>query len=86
MSSTVSQLQTITLPVPIKLEHRRGLTSLNSSGRCVAVRMHEDDLALLNAVAFALGITRGEFMRWMCVYGAQAINKMQTGKHVEVTP
>lgn len=76
----------ITIPVPIKLERRRGLTSLHSSGRCVAVRMHDDDLEALNIVAAKLDISRGELMRWLCVYGMQALHKMQTGQHVEVIP
>ena len=82
----VSTLRFISLPVPIKLAFRRGLASLNSSGRAVAVRMHEDDLSLLHEEANALGISRGELMRWLCVYGAAALHKERTGKGVEVTP
>jgi hypothetical protein len=48
--------------------------------------MHEDDLALLNDVAAHYNITRGELMRWLCVYGAAALHKQNTGKDVDITP
>lgn len=86
MTDSVSGMKTITLPIPIKLSFRRGLASLNSSGRAVAVRMHEDDLALLNDEADALNISRGELMRWLCVYGAAALHFERTGKRIFVTP
>ena len=86
MTDNVSSLKTITVPIPIKLSFRRGLASLNSSGRAIAVRLHEDDLALLNDEAAALGISRGELMRWLCVYGAAALHFERTGKKVFVTP
>jgi len=86
MSRIVSELRFITVPLPVKLEFRRGLRSLRSSGRAVAVRMHEDDLALLNDVAAHYNITRGELMRWLCVYGAAALHKQNTGKDVDITP
>lgn len=77
---------TINIPKPIPLQRRRGLNSLDSNGRAVAVRMHEDDLKLLNEEAAAYGITRGELMRWLNVYGAQALHKARTGTYVEITP
>ena len=86
MSDNVSSLKHINVPVPIKLSFRRGLASLHSSGRAVAVRMHEDDLELLHKEAEALGITRGELMRWLCVYGAAALRLERTGERVYVTP
>ena len=86
VSSNTSGFEYISVPIPIKLPGRRGLTSLNSSGRCVAVRMHEDDLELLNKEAAILGITRGELMRWLCVFGAAALHKHRTGKHPHVIP
>ena len=76
----------ILIPAPIKLPNRRGLTSLHSSGRAVAVRIHEDDLALLHREAAAIGITRGELMRWLCVYGAAALHVQRTQSKVQVTP
>ena len=79
-------LKHISLPIPMKLSFRRGLSSLHSSGRAVAVRMHEDDLELLHQEAAELGITRGELMRWLCVYGAAALHKERTGKEVYITP
>lgn len=86
MSATVSGIRKLLIPFPIKLGMRRGMSSLNSNGRAVAVRMHEDDLALLHVEAKALGISRGELMRWLCVYGAVALHQERTGKHIEVTP
>jgi hypothetical protein len=86
MNENVSGLGSITIPKPIKLSFRRGIASLNSSGRCVAVRMHEEDLVLLNTEAERLGITRGELMRWLCVFGAAALHKENTGIHPQVTP
>jgi hypothetical protein len=86
MSDNVFTLQNLLIPRPIKLGYRRGLASLNSSGRAVAVRMHEDDLALLDQEATMLGLSRGELMRWLCVYGAAALHHTRTGKKVEVTP
>ena len=86
MSDNVSGMKHVQVPIPIKLSFRRGLASLNSSGRAVAVRMHEDDLQLLNDEAEALGISRGELMRWLCVYGAAALHHERTGKRVYVTP
>lgn len=85
-SKYISSEGSITLPTPIPLTQRRGLSSLHSNGRAVAVRMHEDDLALLHEEAAACGITRGELMRWLNVYGAQALRKARTGEHVEITP
>lgn len=76
----------IVIPVPIPLERRRGLRSLNSTGRAVATRMHEDDLTLIDAEAAVLGITRGEFTRWVTAYAAKVLRKDRTGENVEITP
>lgn len=74
------------IPMPLPLSRRRGVESLHANGRAVAVRMHEDDLALLHKEAEEIGITRGELMRWLCVYGAAALHKHRTGKTVEIIP
>ena len=74
------------IPIPLQLSRRRGVESLHANGRAVAVRMHEDDLALLHSEADKLGITRGELMRWLCVYGAAALHKLRTGTTVEIVP
>ena len=86
MSFDVSTHPHITVPLPIKLGFRKGLRSLSSTGRPIAIRMHEDDLTLVDNEAALLGLTRGEFLRWMCVYCAAAVHKQRTGKTVEVTP
>lgn len=86
MSNVVSTLRFITIPVPIKLQHRRGLRSLKSSGRAIAVRMHEDDLTLLDVEADVLGVSRGELMRWVCAYAAAELHKLRTGEQVEIIP
>lgn len=86
MAFDVASHPHITVPMPVKLGFRRGLTSLSSTASPTTVRIHDDDLALLDAEAALLGLTRGEFIRWMCVYCAAAVHKQRTGKTVQVTP
>ena len=86
VTTDASLNDTLNIPIPFKLEHRRGLRSLRSSGRPLAVRLHEDDIAMLDELVAATGVERGALMRWFIVWAGKALYKKQTGKDVEITP
>lgn len=86
MSNKVSSLDVLHMPMPMKLGQRRGVESLAANGRPIAVRMHELDLQLLHEEAHALGMTRGELIRWLCVQGAASLHLRRTGVKKQVTP
>jgi hypothetical protein len=87
MSSYVSDpTDKVVVPRPIPLEHRRGVRNLNSHGAPLAVRIHVDDIDLLDAEAHVLGITRAAFIRWFAVLGAQELHYQRTRVRKDVTP
>ena len=86
MSNKVSSLDTLCMPMPMKLGQRRGVESLASNGKPIALRINDADLQLLHQEARALGLTRSELLRWLCVQGGAALHLRRTGQTVKVVP
>ncbi len=77
---------TIAIPLPVKLEQRFGIASLNKSGEVLSIRVHEDDATFMAEVAAAMGMSRSGFIRWCAVFAAQEIHRKRTGQIVRVNP
>jgi hypothetical protein len=87
MSEYVSEPDNmVTVPAPMPMEQRRGVRNLHSHGAPLAVRIHVDDIELLDAEAAILGVTRAAFIRWFAVLGAQALHQKRTGMRRDITP
>lgn len=81
-----TQHSTITIPMPFKLGMRRGIESLASNGTPTTIRVHDTDLEMLHEEARALGMRRGELIRWLIVFGGQALRHKRTGQKVDIVP
>lgn len=75
---------TFTLPHPIRVETMRGAMSLGLAGRCIAVRLHDDDIAHLDELVEKIGIPRAALARWFIVYAIKALYKHHFNKDIEI--
>jgi hypothetical protein len=55
---------TVTITRPMASSYVRGVVSPNVRAPTFSIRMHEDVVENVDAAAHALGMTRGDFIRW----------------------
>jgi hypothetical protein len=79
-------MEPLTIPHPIKLDQLRGASSLAYSGRCVAVRLHNDDIDKLHEIADTLDIKPGTLMRWFIVFAMKELHKQHHNTEITVRP
>lgn len=69
----------VTIPIPSHIPRARGVNSTYSYGAVVQVRLHKDEVALIQREADRLGVPRSGFIRWCTLYVAQALAEHNEG-------
>jgi hypothetical protein len=65
----------IQIPLPSRIEHKKGPHASNGYGGNLRVRMSNDEYDRVKAEANKLEITIANFCRWVIVYSASALKK-----------
>lgn len=56
--------ETVTITRPMPSSYVRGVMSPNVKAPTFSIRMHEDVIDAVDVASTALGMTRGDFIRW----------------------
>jgi hypothetical protein len=74
----------VAIPCPMHMTRKRGIFAKKAEDVPIAVRMTENDRAIVEEEAKALGMGLSTFMRWCGVQAAKELHRLRTGNKVRI--